>query len=100
MHKPVSMTRGKLLIISLSILVMFACSVAFSVYASNRAVTESQEAERRQAVVAITPVCRYLYSTSDVYKETPPSTPAGKKQQVAVESMIVTFECERYVHRG
>lgn len=99
-HKPVPLTRGKLVTISLSILFVFCFSIAFSVYSANAAVSAQQEAEKKQAAAAMTPVCKWLYATDDIYYAEPPSTETGKRVAKSVRELISTFQCERFVPRG
>lgn len=85
--------RRHLTILYLSMLLTIIMAVGFAIYTANETVAHKEQARREAAAASLGPVCEWLKATSAVYHETGPTTPTGKRLQVAVDDLIVRFGC-------
>lgn len=99
-NKPIELKRKHLATIFVSMFLMMVAAICLSAFIVNSEIRHDKAIQQKQAIAAMTPVCQWLYASSDVYHENPPQTPAGVNQAKSVDNLIVSFQCERFVPRG
>lgn len=99
-NRPLIVNRDRLVEFFISLFLVLVVSVSFSVYAATRIVKAEREAQQKQSIAAMTPVCQWLYTADDVFEETKPTTAAGVKQAESIKRLIISFQCEKIVPRS